>query len=106
MAVRFALGARRGRIVRQLLTESLLLSAAGGVLGIFFAQWVLVVIGAFVEANLEGPSPISPGIDTRVLLFTAAVAVPAHAQFSQPGTTPTNFKDTSMIRPPAGSVGR
>jgi protein-disulfide isomerase len=36
-------------------------------------------------------------------LIAAAVAMPAHAQFSQPGTTPTNFKDTSMIRPPAGS---
>jgi predicted permease len=75
MAVRFALGARRGRIVRQLLTESLLLSAAGGGLGILFAKWVLVVIGAFVEANLDGPSTLNPSIDTRVLLFTAAVSI-------------------------------
>jgi protein-disulfide isomerase len=37
------------------------------------------------------------------LLVPAAVAVPAHAQFSQPEPTPTTFKDTSMIKPPVGS---
>jgi predicted permease len=75
MAVRFALGARQGRIVRQLLTESMLLSVAGGVLGLVFAQWVITVIGAFVKSNQEGPSALNPAIDGRVLLFTAAVSI-------------------------------
>ena len=75
MAVRFALGARRWRIVRQLLTESLLLSVAGGALGIFFAKWVIAGISAFVAANKEGPSSLNPDINPRVLLFTAAVAI-------------------------------
>jgi predicted permease len=75
IALRFTLGARRGRVVRQLLTESLLLSAAGGCLGILLAKWAAAAITAFVASNLEGRSTLNPGINGRVLLFTAAVSI-------------------------------
>jgi predicted permease len=75
MAVRFALGASRGRIVRQLLTESVMLSTAGGALGILFATWCLAFIKTSVAANQEGASSFRPEIDTRVFLFTAAVSI-------------------------------
>lgn len=75
MAVRIALGASRGRILRQLLTESLVLSTAGGVLGILFASWCTSAIVAFVEANLTTSLPFTPRIDIRVLLFTLAVSI-------------------------------
>ena len=75
MAVRFALGASRGRILRQLLTESLMLSIAGGAVGILFATWCVESIAAFVATNQDGVSSFRPEIDTRVLLFTAAVSI-------------------------------
>jgi predicted permease len=75
MAVRFALGASRGRILQQLLTESLMLSTAGGALGILFATWCVASIKAFMATNQDGASSFRPDIDTRVLLFTATVSV-------------------------------
>ena len=77
MAVRFALGARRGRIVRQLLTESLMLSVAGGALGLLFARWMMTMISAVVatEDGRAGAYALSTGLDARVLLFTAAVSI-------------------------------
>jgi len=71
MAVRAALGARRLRLIRQLLTESSLLAAAGGVLGLLAGLWGTKILAQLI------PSDLSPDIhlDLRVLAFSAAIAV-------------------------------
>ena len=73
LSIRAALGAGRIRLVRQLLTESLVLSAAGGIVGVLLASWLLRVFLAFAPANFAGVQAI--GIDTQVLLVTVAVAM-------------------------------
>ena len=74
VGIRLALGASRGRLVRLLLTESLLLSVGGGALGLLLAAW-----GASFESALLPPSPFrlgfDAGIDFRVVAFTAALAI-------------------------------
>jgi putative ABC transport system permease protein len=72
-AVRAALGARKWRLVRQLLTESVLLAAMGGALGLLFASWGLRTALAALPDTLPRASEIH--MDLRVLLFTAAIAL-------------------------------
>ena len=75
LALRLALGAGRMRIVRQLLTESLLLAVTGGVLGIIFASWGSHAIISFVSNNQPRPLTFAAGLDLRVLGFTVAISL-------------------------------
>ncbi len=73
IAIRTALGAGRGRLVRQLLTESLTLSLAGGALGLLVAKFGLDALIALSPADT--PRLDSVGIDGRVLVFTLGVSL-------------------------------
>jgi predicted permease len=75
LAVRQALGAGRSRIARQLLTESMLLSIAGGTLGIFIAVWGVEAITSFVSNGVDEPFSYVLAPDWRVLSFTATLTL-------------------------------
>ncbi len=83
MAIRAALGARRGRLVRQILSESLLLSLVGGALGVFFAVWGVGLLSAVLpntlpmaEAGVEIVRPVI-GVDGRALAFALLISTGA-----------------------------
>jgi putative ABC transport system permease protein len=73
IALRTALGASRWRIVRQMITESLLLSLIGGLLGALLAMWGVQLLVSLSENNL--PSTANVNIDLTVLVFTLLISV-------------------------------
>jgi putative ABC transport system permease protein len=87
MGIRVALGARRGRLIAQVLSESLLLSFVGGALGLLFAVWGVALLGAFLPGTLPmaeaGTEIVRPAIavDARALVFALLVSTGAALTF-------------------------
>jgi putative ABC transport system permease protein len=80
MTVRAALGAGRGRILRQLLTESTLLSLAGAATGLLIAYWGRNILWSYRPAFIEA-NDVDLALDSHVLLFTLGIALVTGALF-------------------------
>jgi predicted permease len=102
MTVRAALGASRARIIRQLLTESLLIALAGGVLGVLLAVWSLQAILAIVPPNTI-PDESEITLNTPVMLFALAVSMLTSVIF---GLAPALHTATRDLANPLREAGR
>ena len=96
IGVRAALGATRFRLIRQLVTESVLLSVGGSSLGVLLASWMISGVLHFYPENL--PRVEQVGIDLRVLLFSVALAILSGVLF---GLVPSLHSTSSVL---AGAI--
>ena len=101
IAVRMAIGAARARLIRQMLTESLLMASFGGALGVLFASWASHALLAMVSAGPE-PLPLNVAPDTRLLAFTFLLSLVTAILF---GTAPA-LRATKVDLTPALKEGR
>jgi putative ABC transport system permease protein len=74
IAIRLSIGAGRARIIRQLLTESVMLAVTGGLVGMALAQWIIDSIMA-LKPPIAIPITLEPHVDWRVLVFSMIVSV-------------------------------
>ncbi len=103
LAVKMALGATRGRLVRQLLIETVCVSMAGGALGVLFAVWTTTAIPAlFMAAQAER---LDTDLDAGIMLLTLGVACLAGALFGvAPALDATAPGAATALRADAGAV--
>jgi putative ABC transport system permease protein len=103
MAVRSALGASRFRMIRQLLTESALLSALGGVLGLALSVWLTQLLISWSPPN--SPRFDEIGIDIQVFLFTFAVTILTGLVFGLVPALQTSRPDVNDVLRGSGRQG-
>jgi predicted permease len=97
LAVRAALGAGRDRIVRQIVTESVVLSIAGGVVGVLIAIAAVPALGRLIPDTL--PIAAEPSVDLRVLAFAGALIVLTGLAFSVfPAMKAAGAKSLAAVR--------
>jgi predicted permease len=107
MAVRLAVGASRYRLIRQLLTESLLLSLLGGLLGLLLAVWLTDVLAAYSPPTGGSTSPLLDArLDWRVLAFTATLSLVTGLLFGLvPAWRSSKPNLTVALKEESGAVG-
>jgi predicted permease len=111
IAVRLSVGAGRSRLIRQLLTESLLLAGLGGACGLLLAAWADRALGAFLPTvRVPFVGNLEPGIDLRVFAFTVALSLVTGLLFGLAPALQTSRAELvtalkSQSAPPGG-VGR
>ena len=104
LAVRVALGAGRERIVRQIVTESLALSVAGGVVGVLVAITAVPALGRLIPDSL--PIAAEPSVDLRILAFAGALVLLTGLAFSVvPAMKAAGAKSLAAIREDARAGG-
>jgi predicted permease len=104
IAVRLALGAGRGRVVRQHLVESLLLAFAGSIIGLALASWTGTLLLAALPGGEAGQT-LSASPDVRVIAFTLLLAFTTALVFGiAPALQATRPAVTSSLKEEAGSV--
>ena len=109
LGIRAALGARRGRLIAQILSESLLLSMMGGVLGVFFAVWGVDLLSALLPNTLPmvdaGVEIVRPAltVDARALAFALLISIGAALIF---GLIPAQRAATADVNDALKASGR
>ncbi|HKV29080.1 MAG TPA: ABC transporter permease, partial [Candidatus Acidoferrales bacterium] len=104
ISVRLAIGASRSRLIRQLLTESVLMAVLGGALGILFASWGTRALVALMSSG-GTPMVLDASADSKVLLFTAIASVLTGIVFGlAPAFRITRVELASVMKDSATSV--
>jgi putative ABC transport system permease protein len=103
VAIRTALGAGRGRIVRQMLTESILLSAIGGALGLLLSFWLIELLISISPP--DSPRFSEANLDYRVLGFTLAISISSGVIFGLAPALQASKLDVTTLLKEGGRAG-
>jgi putative ABC transport system permease protein len=108
IAVRLALGASRWRLIRQLLTESIMLALAGGALGTALAGWGIEALARIIPIGMSKfiPGSTQLGLNYRVLAFTASISVLTGVLFGLVPALQATRTDLNQALKQGGSLGR